>query len=70
MSPTRMSTKASPFLSPKSQEESVVDEREKFSPAEFVQRKLQDLLPKRTILVGSMRTNRVVHRYGSPVSTY
>ena len=46
-------------------EESIVDERDFFSPAEHVQHKLSRMLPSNLMPVSSMHTARPVRRFAT-----
>jgi len=50
-----------PFVE-RSFEEKICDERDLCSPAEFIQRKLQSVLPERQIPVSALRMERLVRR--------
>jgi len=46
-------------------EEIVIDERDTCTPTDFVQQKLQRLLPSSTIPVSCLHNGRIVRRYSS-----
>jgi hypothetical protein len=43
-------------------EEFIIDERDRFRPSDFVQRKLQNVTPAERLSVSCLHTDRIVHR--------
>lgn len=43
-------------------EEIIFDERDRFRPSDFIQRKLQNVTPAERFSVSSLHTDRIVHR--------
>jgi hypothetical protein len=43
-------------------EEIIFDERDRFRPSDFIQRKLQNVTPAERLSVSCLHTDRIVHR--------
>jgi len=43
-------------------EEFILDERDRFRPSDFIQRKLQNVTPAERLSVSCLHTDRIVHR--------